>query len=45
MSWRGLARSWKRAVSLETLTSLERAGADVLLTYHATDVARWLARA
>jgi porphobilinogen synthase len=28
---------------LETLTSMRRAGADILLTYHAKDVARWLA--
>ncbi len=31
----------KRAV-LETLTSIKRAGADFILTYHATDAARWL---
>jgi porphobilinogen synthase len=30
----------KRAV-LETLTSIARAGADVILTYHAKDFARW----
>jgi porphobilinogen synthase len=36
-------RGWldeKRAV-LETLTSIARAGADVILTYHAQDFARW----
>jgi porphobilinogen synthase len=36
-------RGWldeKRAV-LETLTSIARAGADVILTYHAKDFARW----
>ena len=27
---------------LETLISLKRAGADLLITYHALDVARWL---
>jgi porphobilinogen synthase len=32
----------KRAV-LETLTSIARAGADVILTYHAKDFARWTA--
>jgi porphobilinogen synthase len=32
----------ERAVVLETLTSLRRAGAKILLTYHAKDVARWL---
>ena len=31
----------KRAV-LEILTSIQRAGADVILTYHAKDAARWL---
>ena len=36
-------RGWldeKRAV-LETLTCIARAGADVILTYHAKDFARW----
>ncbi len=32
----------ERAVVLETLTSLRRAGADVIITYHAKDTARWL---
>ena len=32
----------RRAV-LETLTSIKRAGADIIITYHARDVARWLA--
>jgi porphobilinogen synthase len=27
---------------LETLTGIKRAGADIILTYHAKDVARWL---
>jgi porphobilinogen synthase len=27
---------------LETLTGLRRAGADLILTYHAKDAARWL---
>jgi porphobilinogen synthase len=27
---------------LETLTGIKRAGADMILTYHALDVARWL---
>ncbi len=31
----------KRAV-LETLTSIKRAGADIILTYHAREAARWL---
>lgn len=32
----------ERAVTLETLTSFKRAGADLILTYHAKDAARWL---
>jgi len=32
----------ERAIVLETLTSLRRAGAKILLTYHAKDVARWI---
>jgi porphobilinogen synthase len=33
----------ERATVLEILTSLRRAGADVIITYHAKDAARWLA--
>jgi porphobilinogen synthase len=33
----------ERAAVLEILTSLARAGADMLITYHALDAARWLA--
>jgi len=33
----------RRAAVLETLTAIRRAGADLVLTYHARDVARWLA--
>ena len=33
----------ERAMVLEILTSLRRAGADVVITYHAKDAARWLA--
>jgi len=29
---------------LETLTAIRRAGADVVISYHAKDVARWLSR-
>jgi porphobilinogen synthase len=29
---------------LESLTAIRRAGADVIITYHAKDVARWLSR-
>lgn len=38
------ARGWldERAVTLESLLSMRRAGADILITYAAMDVARWL---
>jgi len=38
------ARGWvdERAVTLESLLSMRRAGADVLITYAAKEVARWL---
>ena len=38
------ANGWveERAVTLECLTALHRAGADILITYSATQVARWL---
>jgi porphobilinogen synthase len=29
-------------VTLETLTAIKRAGADVIITYHAVDAAKWL---
>jgi porphobilinogen synthase len=32
----------ERAAVLEALTSIRRAGADIVITYHAKDVARWL---
>jgi porphobilinogen synthase len=32
----------EKRVALEMLTSIKRAGADVILTYFAKDVARWL---
>jgi len=32
----------ERRVVLETMTGIRRAGADIILTYHAKDVARWL---
>ncbi|HEV7677873.1 MAG TPA: porphobilinogen synthase [Candidatus Dormibacteraeota bacterium] len=32
----------ERAAVLETLTGIRRAGADMVITYHARDVARWL---
>jgi len=33
----------ERAATLEALTAIRRAGADIVITYHAKDVARWLA--
>jgi porphobilinogen synthase len=38
------ANGWidEEKVTLETLTAMKRAGADVILTYHALDAARWL---
>lgn len=38
-------RGWidERAVALESLTAITRAGANIILTYWAKDVARWLA--
>lgn len=35
----------ERKVAMETLTAFKRAGADLILTYHALDAARWLAEA
>jgi porphobilinogen synthase len=37
-------RGWidERAIVLETITAIVRAGAGMILTYHACDVARWL---
>ncbi len=37
-------RGWldERACAMEALTSLKRAGADAILTYHASEVAAWL---
>ncbi len=39
------ANGWidERRLVLETLTGFKRAGADLILTYHAKDAARWLA--
>jgi porphobilinogen synthase len=38
------AKGWidERRVTLEILTSIRRAGADMILTYHARDVAKWV---
>ncbi|MBW7459273.1 porphobilinogen synthase [Paenibacillus sepulcri] len=32
----------EKAIVLETLTGMKRAGADLIITYHALDAARWL---
>ncbi len=32
----------EKRIVLETLTSMKRAGADIIITYHAMDAARWL---
>ncbi|MFC1989324.1 porphobilinogen synthase [Chloroflexota bacterium] len=39
-------RGWldEKQVVLETLTGIKRAGADIILTYHAKDASRWLQR-
>jgi porphobilinogen synthase len=34
----------ERQVVLETLTAIRRAGADIIVTYHAKDAAQWLAQ-
>jgi porphobilinogen synthase len=34
----------EQRVVLEIMTGIKRAGADIILTYHAKDVARWLAK-
>ncbi|MDE2746670.1 MAG: porphobilinogen synthase [Chloroflexota bacterium] len=41
------ANGWidEERVVLETLTGIRRAGADLILTYHAKEASRWLARA
>src|SRR5258708_27929609 len=38
------AKGWidERKIVLETLTGIKRAGADMILTYHAKDAAAWL---
>jgi porphobilinogen synthase len=38
------AQGWvdERQIVLETLTGIKRAGADLIITYHAKDVASWL---
>ncbi|MHA6485163.1 porphobilinogen synthase [Paenibacillus sp. strain BS8-2] len=38
------ANGWinEKSIVLETLTGMKRAGADIIITYHAKDAARWL---
>ena len=38
------ANGWidEKRVVLETLTGIVRAGADIIITYHARDIANWL---
>lgn len=38
------ANGWidEKRIVLETLTSMKRAGADIIITYHAIDAAKWL---
>jgi len=38
------ANGWldERRVTLEVLTAIKRAGADIIITYHAKEAARWL---
>ena len=38
------AQGWidERRVVLEALTGFKRAGADIIITYHALDAAKWL---
>ena len=33
----------EKEIVMETLTSMKRAGADLIITYHAKDAAKWLA--
>ena len=32
----------EKRIVMETLLSMKRAGADIIITYHAMDAARWL---
>ena len=38
------ANGWidEKSVVMEMLTGMKRAGADLIITYHAKDAARWL---
>src|SRR3972149_10705198 len=39
------ANGWldSQGVTMEVITAIKRAGADIIITYHAKEVARWLA--
>ena len=39
------ANGWidEKRITLETLTSMKRAGSDIIITYHAMEAAKWLA--
>ena len=39
-------RGWldERSIALENLTAIKRAGADLIITYHALEAAQWMAR-
>ncbi|MBI4201678.1 MAG: porphobilinogen synthase, partial [Chloroflexi bacterium] len=39
-----IANGWleERRATLEALTAIKRAGADIIITYHAKEAARWL---
>ena len=32
----------QRRIVMENMTAMKRAGADIIITYHALDVAKWL---
>ena len=38
------ANGWidERRIVIENLTAMKRAGADIIITYHALDVANWI---
>lgn len=40
----GAMNGWidEKRIVVETLTSMKRAGADIIITYHAVDVAKWI---
>jgi porphobilinogen synthase len=40
------ANGWldEQSIVIENLTAMKRAGADLIITYHALDAARWLSQ-